>query len=54
MDPANLREALRECELHLAEGGEVLMVKPALPNLDVIRPVAERFGVTPCAYNVSG
>src|SRR5688500_12256903 len=39
MDPANVREALRECELDLEEGADVLMVKPALPNLDVIRAV---------------
>ena len=43
MDPANVREALRECELDLAEGADLLMVKPALPNLDVIRAVRERF-----------
>jgi porphobilinogen synthase len=54
MDPANVREALRECELDLAEGADVLMVKPALPNLDVIRAVRERFDVPLAAYNVSG
>jgi porphobilinogen synthase len=54
MDPANVREALRECELDLAEGADVLMVKPALPNLDVIRAVRERFQVPLAAYNVSG
>src|SRR5512132_3402378 len=54
MDPANVREALRECELDLAEGADVLMVKPALPNLDVIRAVRERFDVPIAAYNVSG
>jgi porphobilinogen synthase len=54
MDPANLREALRECELDLAEGADVLMVKPALPNLDVIRAVRERFDAPLAAYNVSG
>ena len=43
MDPANVREALRECELDLAEGADMLMVKPALPYLDVIRAVRERF-----------
>jgi porphobilinogen synthase len=43
MDPANVREALRECELDVAEGADVLMVKPALPYLDVIRAVRERF-----------
>ena len=54
MDPANAREALRECELDLAEGADVLMVKPALPNLDVIRIVRDRFDVPVAAYNVSG
>ena len=43
MDPANGREALRECALDLEEGADVLMVKPALPYLDVIRAVRERF-----------
>jgi porphobilinogen synthase len=54
MDPANVREALHECELDLAEGADVLMVKPALPSLDVIRAVRERFDVPVAAYNVSG
>jgi porphobilinogen synthase len=54
MDPANVREALRECELDLAEGADVLMVKPALPNLDVIRAVRERLDAPVAAYNVSG
>jgi len=54
MDAANVREALRECELDLAEGADVLMVKPALPNLDVIRAVRERFDAPVAAYNVSG
>jgi porphobilinogen synthase len=54
MDPANAREALRECELDLAEGADVLMVKPALPYLDVIRAVRERFECPVAAYNVSG
>src|SRR5207253_8192131 len=54
MDPANVREALRECELDLAEGADVLMVKPALPYLDVIRAVRDRFPVPVAAYNVSG
>ena len=43
MDPANVREALRECELDVAEGADALIVKPALPNLDVIRAARERF-----------
>ena len=54
MDPANVREALRECELDLAEGADVIMVKPALPYLDVIRAVRERFDLPVAAYNVSG
>jgi porphobilinogen synthase len=54
MDPANVREALRECELDLAEGADVIMVKPALPYLDVIRAVRDRFQVPVAAYNVSG
>ena len=54
MDPANVREALRECELDLAEGADVIMVKPALPYLDVIRAARERFPVPVAAYNVSG
>jgi porphobilinogen synthase len=54
MDPANVREALRECEQDVAEGADVLIVKPALPNLDVIRAVRERFDLPVAAYNVSG
>jgi porphobilinogen synthase len=54
MDPANVREALRECELDLAEGADAIMVKPALPYLDVLRAVRERFEAPVGAYNVSG
>jgi len=54
MDPANGREALRECALDLEEGADVLMVKPALPYLDVIRAVRERFDCPVWAYQVSG
>jgi porphobilinogen synthase len=54
LDPANVREALRECELDVAEGADALIVKPALPNLDVIRAVRERFDLPVAAYNVSG
>jgi porphobilinogen synthase len=54
MDPANAREALRECELDLGEGADVLMVKPALPYLDVIRSVRDRFDCPVWAYSVSG
>lgn len=54
MDPANVREALRELEVDEAEGADVLMVKPALPYLDVIRAARERFDLPIAAYNVSG
>ena len=54
MDPANVREALRECELDVAEGADVIMVKPALPYLDVIRAARDRFDLPLAAYNVSG
>jgi porphobilinogen synthase len=54
MDPANSDEALREVALDLDEGADVVMVKPALAYLDVIRRVKERFGVPVAAYNVSG
>jgi porphobilinogen synthase len=54
MDPANVREALRECELDLDEGADALIVKPALPYLDVIRAAREAFDVPIAAYNVSG
>jgi porphobilinogen synthase len=54
MDPGNVREALRECELDVAEGADVLLVKPALPYLDVVRAVRERFDLPVGAYNVSG
>jgi len=54
MDPANFREALLEMELDLEEGADMLMVKPALPYLDVIRAARERFDVPIAAYQVSG
>ena len=55
MDPANAREALRESELDVAEGADMLMVKPALAYLDVIRAVHDRYPELPLvAYNVSG
>jgi porphobilinogen synthase len=54
MDPANVREALRECEQDVAEGADVLMIKPALPYLDVLRAARERFELPVAAYNVSG
>jgi porphobilinogen synthase len=54
MDPANVREALRECELDVDEGADAIMIKPALPYLDVIRAAREAFDVPIAAYNVSG
>lgn len=54
MDPANRREALREVELDIAEGADMLMVKPALPYLDILRDVRERTHLPLAAYNVSG
>ena len=54
MDPANAREALREVALDAAEGADVVMVKPALPYLDVIRRVREATDLPVAAYNVSG
>ncbi|HXZ13034.1 MAG TPA: porphobilinogen synthase [Candidatus Sulfotelmatobacter sp.] len=54
MDPANAREALREVALDLEEGADIIMVKPALPYLDIIQRVRERFDVPVAAYNVSG
>jgi len=54
MDPANAAEALREVALDLEEGADMVMVKPALPYLDVIRRVKEQFQVPVAAYNVSG
>ena len=54
MDPANSDEALREVALDLAEGADMVMVKPGLPYLDIIRRVKERFGAPTFAYQVSG
>jgi porphobilinogen synthase len=54
MDPANAREAIREVELDLQEGADLVMVKPAVPYLDVIARVKERFGAPTAAYHVSG
>jgi porphobilinogen synthase len=54
MDPANTDEALREVELDLLEGADMVMVKPGLPYLDIIRRVRERFEVPTFAYQVSG
>ncbi|MBI5597716.1 MAG: porphobilinogen synthase [Elusimicrobia bacterium] len=54
MDPANWREAMREAALDVAEGADMLMVKPGLPYLDVLSAVRERFGLPTAAYSVSG
>ncbi|MCS6780992.1 MAG: porphobilinogen synthase [Geminicoccaceae bacterium] len=54
MDPANVREALREVALDIGEGADLVMVKPGLPYLDVIARVKEAFGVPTFAYHVSG
>jgi porphobilinogen synthase len=54
MDPANAEEALREVELDIEEGADIVMVKPALAYMDVIRRVKETFGMPTAAYNVSG
>jgi porphobilinogen synthase len=54
MDPANFREALREVALDVEEGADMVMVKPALPYLDVLKAVKDRFGLPTSAYQVSG
>ena len=54
MDPPNKREALREMALDLEEGADVLMVKPALPYLDILAEARRRFDVPLAAYHVSG
>lgn len=54
MDPANAREAMKEVAMDLEEGADVVMVKPALPYLDIIHMVRDRFDVPVAAYNVSG
>jgi porphobilinogen synthase len=54
MDPANSDEALHECALDLAEGADIIMVKPGMPYLDVVRRVKEELKVPTFAYQVSG
>jgi porphobilinogen synthase len=54
MDPANVREAIREMELDVDEGADMIMVKPALSYLDVIRAARDNFDLPVAAYNVSG
>jgi porphobilinogen synthase len=54
MDGANLREAMREIDLDLGEGADMILMKPAMPYLDVLRAARERVGVPIGAYQVSG
>ena len=54
MDPGNSDEALREVELDIAEGADMIMVKPGMPYLDILRRVKDTFGMPTFAYQVSG
>jgi porphobilinogen synthase len=54
MDPANAREALREVQQDIEEGADIVMVKPAVPYLDVLARVKDQFGYPTAAYHVSG
>lgn len=54
MNPANVQEALREVELDIEEGADIVMVKPGLPYLDVVRAVKENYNIPVAVYNVSG
>ena len=54
MDPGNSDEALREVELDIAEGADMIMVKPGMPYLDIVRRVKDAFGMPTFAYQVSG
>ena len=54
MDPANTNEALREAELDIAEGADMVMVKPGMPYLDIVRRIKDEFQVPTYAYQVSG
>ena len=54
MDPANTDEALREVALDIAEGADMVMVKPGMPYLDIVRRVKDAFGMPTFAYQVSG
>jgi porphobilinogen synthase len=54
MDAGNSDEALREVALDIEEGADIVMVKPALPYLDIIRRIKDQFGYPVAAYNVSG
>jgi porphobilinogen synthase len=54
MDPHNAKEAIKECDLDVEEGADILMVKPALPYLDVLQRMSQRYNLPLCAYAVSG
>jgi porphobilinogen synthase len=54
MDPANADEALREVEMDIREGADIVMVKPAMAYLDIVYRVKQKFGYPVAAYNVSG
>ena len=54
MDPHNRKEALKECALDIEEGADIIMVKPALSYLDVIRECSDAYDLPMCAYQVSG
>jgi porphobilinogen synthase len=54
MDPANLRQAMCEAEADIEEGADIIMVKPALPYLDVLRRIRDGYNVPTAAYQVSG
>ena len=54
MDPHNRREAIKECALDVEEGADIIMVKPALSYLDIIRECSDRFDLPMAAYSVSG
>ena len=54
MDPANSREAMQEIALDIEEGADIVMVKPALPYLDIVCKIKERWDIPVAAYNVSG
>src|SRR5256884_8734558 len=54
MEPANSEEALREVELDISEGADMVMVKPGMPYLDIVRRVKDAFGIPTFAYQVSG
>ena len=54
MNPANLQEALREVEQDIEEGADIVMVKPGMPYLDVVKAVSDNFNIPVSVYNVSG